>query len=110
MDSMRAQAVVGKWCAQWGQTFRFSSSSLSNIISSQLGHLVQSPCGISRLRVAPGVTGFFSIAFSTSAGGGVTAGSAVSRPKVFFGVSAIYVSKFRWKDVDVLKVFVTSLN
>ena len=47
---------------------------------------------------------------STSAGDGVTAGSVVSSPNVFFGVSAIYVSKFSWKDVDVLKVFVTSLN
>ena len=44
--------------------------------------------GISRFLEVPGLTGFFSMAGSTSVGG-VTAGSTVSKPSVFLGVSAI---------------------
>src|SRR5438552_9685149 len=49
-----------------------------------LGHLVQSPSGISRLRdLAPPSLGFFVKPVSWPLGGGVTAGSTLSRPRVF---------------------------
>lgn len=67
------------------QTFRFSSSSLSYSIVAHLGHFVQSPSGMSLLRDFPLLNlGFLTNAVSVLAGGGVTAGSAVSSPKVFF--------------------------
>jgi hypothetical protein len=50
-----------------------------------LGHFVQSPSGISRLRDLPDVSlGFLTKVVSAFAGGGVTAGSTVSNPSVFF--------------------------
>src|SRR6059058_5677497 len=51
-----------------------------------LGHFFQSPSGISRLRdLLVASFGFFTKAVSelVCAGGGVTAGSTVSRPRVF---------------------------
>ena len=42
---------MGKWCLHFGQTFRFSSSSLSKTIVSHFGHFVQSPSGMSRFLV-----------------------------------------------------------
>src|SRR5437899_13006104 len=74
-----------KWCWHLGQTLRFSSNSLSNTIASHLGHLVQRPSGISRLRdLPPPSLGFLAKAVSALAGGGVTAGSPLlSKPSVF---------------------------
>jgi hypothetical protein len=50
-----------------------------------LGHLVHNPSGISRLRdLAPPSFGFLAkLVFLDWAGGGVTAGSTVSKPRVF---------------------------
>src|SRR5437762_3368150 len=75
-----------KRCWHLGQTFRFSSNSLSKTIVPHLvlGHLVQRPSGMSRLRdLAPPSLGFLTKAVSLVGGGGVTAGSALSSPRVF---------------------------
>src|SRR5256885_15492930 len=81
---MRSRAPIGKWCWQWGHTFRFSSSSLSNTIVLHLGHLVHRPSGISRFLDLARSLGFLAkLVALLLTGGGVTAGSAVSRPSVF---------------------------
>src|SRR5436189_29549 len=64
----------------------FSSSSLSKTMFEHLGHLVQRPSGISRfLDLLEPSFGFFTKLVSVAAvvGGGVTAGSTVSNPRVF---------------------------
>jgi hypothetical protein len=49
------------------------------------GHLLHRPSGISRFRdLWPGSLGFLANVVLLVAGGGVTAGSAVSRPSVLF--------------------------
>src|SRR3989442_7129176 len=81
---MRSRAPMGKWCWQWGQTFRFSSNSLSKTMVLHLGHLVHRPSGISRFLDFARSLGFFAkVVALLVGGGGVTAGSAVSRPSVF---------------------------
>src|SRR5258706_3280070 len=83
---MRSREPMGKWYWHFGQTLRFSSSSLSKIIVSHVGHLVQSPSGISRFLVfdlpVP------SLGLRVNVGdlpvGGVKAGSTVSMPSSFF--------------------------
>src|SRR6266550_5444239 len=81
---MRSRAPMGKWYWQCVQTFRFSSNSLSNTMVLHLGHLVHKPSGISRfLDFAPASFGFLAKVVLPVEGGGVTAGSAVSRPSVF---------------------------
>src|SRR5439155_17440307 len=69
---------------QWVQTLMFSSSSLSNTMVLHLGHLVHKPSGISRLRDLEASLGFLAKVVLFVAGGGVTPGSAVSRPSVRF--------------------------
>src|SRR2546427_5173461 len=81
---MRSRAPMGKWYWQWVQTLRFSSNSLSNTMVVHLGHLVQRPSGISRFLDFARSLGFFAkVVALLVGGGGVTAGSAVSRPSVF---------------------------
>src|ERR1041384_6839236 len=81
---MRSRAPIEKWYWQWGQTLRFSSNSLSKTIVLHLGHLVHKPSGISRFLDLARSFGFLAkVAVLLVAGGGVTAGSAVSRPRVF---------------------------
>src|SRR6266850_8110995 len=65
------------------QTLRFSSNSLSKTIVLHLGHLVHRPSGISRFLDLRDTLGFLTKVVLLVAGGGVTAGSAVSRPSVF---------------------------
>src|SRR5580765_6047839 len=79
---MRSRPPMGKWWLHLGQTLRFSSSSLSNTMVSHLGHLVQSPSGMSFLRCLPPSLGFLRNVVSVLAGGGVTAGST-SKPSDF---------------------------
>src|ERR1700757_4279522 len=64
----------------------FSSSSLSKTMVAHLGHLVQRPSGMSRFLDLPLASlGFLTNDFSAPLdGGGVTAGSEVSRPRGFF--------------------------
>src|SRR5258706_5336166 len=82
---MRSREPIWKWCWQLVQTFRFSSNSLSKTMLLHLGHLVHKPSGISRfLDFAPLIFGFLAKVVLPVEGGGVTAGSAVSRPSVFF--------------------------
>src|SRR6516225_4311224 len=82
---MRSREPIGKWCWQWVHTFRFSSSSLSKTIVLHLGHFVHNPSGISRFfDFAAANFGFLTKVVLWFAGGGVTAGSAVSSPRVFF--------------------------
>src|SRR2546422_5580724 len=82
---MRSRAPIFEWCWHLGQTLRFSSSSLSKTIVEHFGHLLQSPSGISFLRDLPEPSfGFLTKPVSAVAGGGVTAGSTVSSPKLFF--------------------------
>src|SRR5579862_6976789 len=58
-----------------------------------LGHLVQSPSGISRfLDLADASFGFLAKVVWLFAGGGVTAGSAVSSPRVFFVNKVVAIS------------------
>src|SRR5258706_3636625 len=75
------------------QTFRLSSSSLSKSIVAHVGHLVQSPSGISRFLVLDLPEP--SLSFLVKAGalpvGGVKAGSAISRPRVFLVTLVILV-------------------
>src|SRR5690242_4878766 len=82
---IRSLELIGKWCWQCVQTFRFSSSSLSKTIVAHLGHLVHKPSGISRfLDLAVASLGFFGkLEFGVGAGG-VTAGSPGSSFSVFF--------------------------
>src|SRR5262249_8971099 len=81
---MRSRDPIGKWCWQCGQTFRFSSNSLSKTIVVHLGHLVHRPSGISRFLDLARNLGFLAkVVVLVVAGGGVTAGSAVSRPRLF---------------------------
>src|SRR6266478_1337277 len=81
---MRSREPIGKWCWQCVQTLRFSSNSLSKTMVLHLGHLVQRPSGISRFLDLARSFGFLAkVVALVVAGGGVTAGSAVSRPKVF---------------------------
>ena len=75
---------MGKWYWHCVQTLRFSSSSLSKTIVLHLGHLVQSPSGISRFFDFEANRGFLTKVLLFEAGGGVTAGSAVSNPRDFF--------------------------
>src|SRR5438105_9169128 len=91
---MRSRAPMGKWCWQWEQTLRFSSSSLSKTMVAHLGHLVQRPSGISRFLDLERSLGFFAkLAALLEAGGGVTAGSAVSRPRVFLLKEVVAIIK-----------------
>ena len=81
---MRSRAPMGKCCPHLVQTFRLSSSSLSKIMVEHLGHFCHRPSGMSRfLDLVEPSLGFFAKLASVPAGGGVTAGSAVSRPRVF---------------------------
>ena len=81
---MRSRAPMGKWCWQCGQTFRFSSNSLSKTIVAHFGHLVHRPSGMSRFRdLRLGSLGFLANVVLGVTGGGVTAGSADSSPSVF---------------------------
>src|SRR5205085_2284364 len=61
-----------------------------------LGHLVQRPSGMSRLRdlVAPSL-GFFANAVSVLLGGGVTPGSTVSSPRVFLLKEVVAIISYR---------------
>src|SRR5438046_10233643 len=75
---------MGKWWPHLAQTLRLSSSSLSKIIVAHFGHFVHNPSGISRfLDLVEPSFGFLLKAASAPAGGGVTAGSTVSSPRVF---------------------------
>src|SRR6266850_2680933 len=82
---IRSRAPMGKWWPQWGQTLRFSSFSLSNTMFEHLGHLSQRPSGISRLRdlVLPSLGFLVKAVSAVVVGGGVTAGSDASNPRVF---------------------------
>src|SRR4051794_8642862 len=71
----------------------FSSSSLSKTIVLHLGHLVHRPSGISRFfDFEEASFGFLTKVVLVLAGGGVTAGSAVSRPSVFFVNKVVAIS------------------
>src|SRR6476646_3906912 len=90
---MRSREPIAKWCWQCVQTFRFSSSSLSKTIVPHLGHLVHSPSGISRFfDLAAASFGFLTKVVFLLTGGGVTAGSAVSSPSVFFVNKVVAIS------------------
>src|SRR5207249_12147536 len=81
---MRSRAPIGKWWPHLAQTLRFSSSSLSKSIVAHFGHLVHKPSGMSRfLDLVEPSFGFLAKAAPALAGGGVTAGSTVSRPRDF---------------------------
>src|SRR5580658_5792650 len=105
---MRSRAAIGKWYWHLGQTFRLSSNSLSYIMTPHFLHLVQSPSGMSRLRGgAPANLGFLRKFVCVSFVGGVTAGSAFSKPRVFFVnvVVAILESRrfrFSFNSVSIL--------
>src|SRR5881409_3116307 len=74
-----------KCCPHLLQTLRLSSSSLSKIMVEHLGHLVHSPSGMSRfLDLVDPSLGFLAKVASAPAGGGVTAGSTLSKPRLFF--------------------------
>src|ERR1700728_1441418 len=78
---IRSREPMGKWNWHFGQTFNFSSSSLSKIIVSQDGHLVHRPSGISRLRVLDlPEPSFAFLGRNGLADGGVNAGSTCSTP------------------------------
>src|SRR5262245_15395860 len=95
---MRSRERMGKWCWQFKHTFRFSSSSLSNTMVLHLGHFVQSPSGISRLRDLAASFGFLTKEVFPVAGGGVTPGSTTSVPRFFLekeagaGIAALSVA------------------
>src|ERR1700722_5749591 len=81
---IRSRAAMGKCNWHLGQTFRLSSNSLSYILTPHFLHLVQRPSGMSRLREgAPASLGFLTKFAWASDGGGVTAGSTFSKPRVF---------------------------
>src|SRR5215831_598903 len=83
-ECMRSRELIGKWCWHCVHTLRFSSNSLSKTIVVHLGHLVQSPSGISRfLDLAVASLGFFAKVVLPVGGGGESAGSVVSNPRVF---------------------------
>src|SRR5712671_5515442 len=91
---MRSRAPIGKWWPHLAQTLRLSSSSLSKIIVAHFGHFVHRPSGISRfLDLVEPSFGFLLKAASAPAGGGVTAGSTVSRPRIF--LEKVVVAIFR---------------
>src|SRR5579871_5078210 len=91
---MRSRALMGKWYWQRGQTFRFSSSSLSKTMVLHLGHLVHRPSGISRfLDLAEPSFFLANVVAVVGAGGGVTAGSAVSKPSVFLVNEVVAISQ-----------------
>src|SRR5215469_3797916 len=76
---------MGKWCIHLGQTFSFSSSSLSKIIVLHLGHFVHRPSGMSRfLDLALDEPSLGLGRGGTFSGGGVKAGSTISVPPNFF--------------------------
>src|SRR5262252_6717470 len=82
---MRSRAPMRQWCWQCVQTLRFSSSSLSNTIVLHFGHLLQSPSGISRfLDLEVSLDFLTKVVAVFETGGGVTAGSELSSPRVFF--------------------------
>src|ERR1700733_12088540 len=83
---MRSREPMGKCRLHFGQTFEFSSSSLSKIIVSHVGHFTQSPSGMSRFFVLDFPEprrGFLGSAVILCAGG-VNAGSITSMPIDFF--------------------------
>src|SRR5258706_994395 len=81
---MRSREPMGKWCWHCVQTLRFSSSSLSKTMVLHFGHLVHRPSGISRFLDLDASRGFLAnVVGALGGGGGVTAGSVVSRPSDF---------------------------
>jgi len=72
---------------------------LSKTIVLHFGHLVHRPSGISRfLDLAPETLGFFTNVVGGVEGGGVTPGSAVSKPSVFLvNVVVAILRKAKWQ-------------
>src|SRR5580698_9398249 len=96
---MRSRAPILKWKSHLGHTFRFSSSSLSKTIVPHFSHLVQRPSGMSRfLDLPPEGFGFLTNFVSVVDTGGVTAGSAVSRPSDFFVKLVVVMGE--WQGYD----------
>jgi hypothetical protein len=90
---MRSREPIGKWWLHFGQTFRFSSSSLSKIIVSHVGHFVQRPSGMSRFLVldlpVPIFVFLAKVVCAVVLGGGVSAGSTIATPPIDFFVNEV---------------------
>src|SRR5579863_6401717 len=90
---MRSRALMGKWCIHLGQTFSFSSNSLSKIIVLHLGHFVHRPSGMSRFLDFDFAGPSFGLGSGgTFSEGGVSAGSTISLPPNFFRKTVVPIS------------------